>query len=160
MRPKAKWYTFTLKFSPSSFLLPGILLLSNLQQYLTRNRTVRRTHPRESAKARSRQRSAVCVFSPLPCPPTSCGLGAGGMIAPMAKQPSFTRPRPPAAAPPETPEPRWPALLAILAVGGLYTALPPALTLGPRWLFPGVVVVFLIPTVVSHHTGRHRVNAF
>jgi hypothetical protein len=55
---------------------------------------------------------------------------------------------------------RWPALLAILAVGGLYTALPPALTLGPRWLFPGVVVVLLIPTVVSHHTGRQRVNAF
>jgi hypothetical protein len=49
--------------------------------------------------------------------------------------------------------------VAILAVGGLYTALPPALTLGPRWLFPGVVLALLIPTVVSHHTGRHQLNA-
>jgi hypothetical protein len=51
----------------------------------------------------------------------------------------------------DAPEPRWPAVVAILAVGGLYTALPPALTLGPRWLFPGVVLALLIPTVVSHH---------
>jgi uncharacterized membrane protein len=58
------------------------------------------------------------------------------------------------------PEPRWPALIAILAVGGLYLALPPALTLHPRWLFPGVVLALLIPTVVSHHTGRHGLNAF
>lgn len=56
-------------------------------------------------------------------------------------------------------EPRWPAFIAILAVGGLYTALPDALTFGPRWLFPSLVVALLIPTVVSHHTGRHRLNA-
>jgi len=57
------------------------------------------------------------------------------------------------------PEPRWPAFIAILAVGGLSLALPPALTVGPRWLFPGVVLALLIPTVVSHHTGRHRLTA-
>ena len=56
-------------------------------------------------------------------------------------------------------EPRWPAFIAILAVGGLYTALPDELTFGPRWLFPSLVVALLIPTVVSHHTGRHRLNA-
>jgi len=60
----------------------------------------------------------------------------------------------------ETPdaEPRWPAFIAVIAVGGLYTALPDALTLGPRWLFPSLVLALLFPTVVSHHTGRHRLN--
>ena len=56
------------------------------------------------------------------------------------------------------PEPRWPAFIAIIAVGGLYAALPDALTMGPRWLFPAIVLVFLIPTILSHHTGRHRLN--
>jgi hypothetical protein len=55
-------------------------------------------------------------------------------------------------------EPRWPALIAVLAVGGIYTALPDALTLGPRWVFPTVVSALLIPSIVSHHTGRHRLN--
>ena len=55
-------------------------------------------------------------------------------------------------------EPRWPAFVAILAVGGLYAALPEVLTIGPRWLFPSVVVALLIPNIVSHHTGSHRLN--
>src|SRR5919108_6265057 len=55
-------------------------------------------------------------------------------------------------------EPRWPAFVAIVAVGGLYTALPDPLTLGPRWLFPSVVLALLIPTVISYHTGRHQLN--
>ena len=58
------------------------------------------------------------------------------------------------------PEPRWPAFVAVAAVGGLYTALPDALTLGPQWLFPSLIVALLIPTVVSHHTGRRRLNTF
>jgi hypothetical protein len=56
------------------------------------------------------------------------------------------------------PEPRWPAFVAVVAVGGLYAALPDALTLGPRWLFPSLVLALLLPTVVSHHTGRHRLH--
>ena len=56
-------------------------------------------------------------------------------------------------------EPRWPAVIAILAVGGLYTALPDSLTFGPDWLFPSLVLALLIPTSVSYHTGRHRLNA-
>jgi hypothetical protein len=56
------------------------------------------------------------------------------------------------------PEPRWPALIAILAVGGLYLALPATLTVGPRWLFPGTVIALLIPTVISHRTGKHNLN--
>jgi uncharacterized membrane protein len=56
------------------------------------------------------------------------------------------------------PEPRWLAFVAVIAVGGLYTALPDALTLGPRWLFPSAVLALLIPTVISHHTGKDRLN--
>src|SRR6266498_2153785 len=57
------------------------------------------------------------------------------------------------------PEPRWPAFIAVLAVGGIYAGLPDALTFGPHWLFPSLVLALLIPTVASHHTGRHRLNA-
>jgi uncharacterized membrane protein len=60
---------------------------------------------------------------------------------------------------PQDGEPRWLAFVAILAVGGLYAALPDVLTMGPRWLFPSVVLVLLIPNIVSHHAGRHRLNA-
>jgi len=56
------------------------------------------------------------------------------------------------------PEPRWPAIIAVLAVGGIYTALPKELRFGPWWLFPSLVLALLIPSVVSHHTGRHRLN--
>ncbi|MET0644367.1 MAG: hypothetical protein ABWZ17_08325, partial [Candidatus Binatia bacterium] len=55
-------------------------------------------------------------------------------------------------------ETRWPAFIAILAVGGLYTALPDSLTFGPNWLFPSLVLTLLIPTNISYHTGRHRLN--
>lgn len=56
------------------------------------------------------------------------------------------------------PEPRWPAIIAVLAVGGMYLALPPALIIGPRWLFPAVVGVLVVPTVVTHQIGKHHLN--
>jgi len=56
------------------------------------------------------------------------------------------------------PEPRWPAAIAVLAAGGLFLALPAYLTIGPRWLFPGVVGVLLVPTIVSHRSGHHHLN--
>src|ERR1700730_18247258 len=56
------------------------------------------------------------------------------------------------------PEPRWPAAIAVLAVGGLYLALPASLTIGPRWLFPGIIAVLLVPTVISHQAGKHHLN--
>jgi hypothetical protein len=56
-------------------------------------------------------------------------------------------------------EPRWPALIAILAAVGLYTGLPEELTVGPHWLFPGLVLGLSIPGIVFHHTGRHRLNS-
>jgi len=57
------------------------------------------------------------------------------------------------------PEPRWPALIAILAVGGLYTALPEELILGPRWLYPSIIGAMLVPTIISHQAGKHHLNA-
>jgi hypothetical protein len=57
-----------------------------------------------------------------------------------------------------TPEPRWPAAIAVVAVGGLSLALPSGLTVGPRWLFPAIISVLLVPTVVSHRTGRHHLD--
>src|SRR5215471_9616697 len=64
------------------------------------------------------------------------------------------------ATPHSAPEPRWPAFIAILVVGGLWLALPNALTVGPRWLFPSLVLALLIPTIIAHHTGKHHLNAF
>jgi uncharacterized membrane protein len=55
-------------------------------------------------------------------------------------------------------EPRWPALVAVVAVGGLYLALPSSLIVGPRWLFQIVVGALLIPTVITHQVGQHRLN--
>jgi len=56
-------------------------------------------------------------------------------------------------------EPRWPALIALLAVGGLYAALPSSLAVGgPRWLVIGIVLVLLIPAVIFHSSGQHHLN--
>jgi len=56
------------------------------------------------------------------------------------------------------PEPRWPAIIAILAVAGLYTALPQYLVLGPKWIFIIIVVILLIPTVITHVKEYHALN--
>jgi hypothetical protein len=57
-----------------------------------------------------------------------------------------------------TPEPRWPALIAVAAVGGLYLAVPAGLTIGPRWLFPALIGVLLVPTALSHWAGQHHLD--
>src|SRR6266571_4157147 len=58
----------------------------------------------------------------------------------------------------DKPEPRWQALLALVAIGGIYLALPPWFTVGPTWLLPALIAVLLIPTVVTHRMGRHSLN--
>lgn len=58
----------------------------------------------------------------------------------------------------DKPEPRWQALLAVLAVGAIYLALPRDLTVGPTWLLPTLIVVLLIPTVVAHKAGKRSLN--
>jgi hypothetical protein len=59
---------------------------------------------------------------------------------------------------PEPGEPRWPALLAVLAVGGIVMALPTSLTLGPRWLVLVLVAGVLVPSVISHRRGQHTLD--
>src|SRR5262249_41624566 len=55
-------------------------------------------------------------------------------------------------------EPRWPAVVAILAVGGIYLGMPSFLTLGPRWLLLLLVSILLVPTIVSHRLGNQKIN--
>src|SRR5947207_2191301 len=58
----------------------------------------------------------------------------------------------------DKPEPRWQALVALLAVGAIYLALPRSLIIGPIWLLPTLIVVLLVPTVVSHRAGKRSLN--
>lgn len=53
-------------------------------------------------------------------------------------------------------EPLWPPFVAMLAVGGLYAALPPSL-LGntPRWLLVAIVVGLAVTIFVLHHLNNH-----
>ena len=56
------------------------------------------------------------------------------------------------------PEPRWHAVIAALATVALYVALPPGLTVGPRWAQPALTVLLLIPTMLLHRVGKHRLD--
>lgn len=56
------------------------------------------------------------------------------------------------------PEPRWPALIAIIAVAGLYIALPRSLVFGPKWLFVALIGALLVPTVLTHWKKYHALN--
>jgi len=58
----------------------------------------------------------------------------------------------------DKPEPRWQVVLALLAISGIYLALPPWFTVGPTWLLPGLIAVLLVPTVMTHRMGRHSLN--
>lgn len=55
-------------------------------------------------------------------------------------------------------EPRWPAALALLAVGGLRFALPESLSVGPEWLLIAVVLVLIIPLTWARYRGMDRLN--
>ncbi len=59
---------------------------------------------------------------------------------------------------PRTAEPRWPAILALLATGGLHFAIPAPLRFGQEWLLLAVVTALLIPTVVAHKAGKLVLN--
>ena len=58
------------------------------------------------------------------------------------------------------PEPRWPALVAMVAAACLYWALPEPLSLGPRWGLLVVIFVLLVPLVISNRQGAHNVARF
>lgn len=57
-----------------------------------------------------------------------------------------------------TAEPRWPAVLALLAAGGLHFVIPAPLRFGQEWLLLVVVTILLIPTVVAHRVGKDLLN--
>lgn len=57
-------------------------------------------------------------------------------------------------------EPRWLAVVAMLAVGLLFMALPGYLSLGPKWLLLAVVAALLVPTIFSHRAGRYETVRF
>jgi hypothetical protein len=59
---------------------------------------------------------------------------------------------------PKTAEPRWPAVLALLATGGLHFVIPARLRFGQEWLLLVVVTLLLIPTVVAHRVGKQLLN--
>jgi hypothetical protein len=50
-------------------------------------------------------------------------------------------------------EPRWPAAIALLAVGGLRLALPGSLSAGPSWMLLVVVGMLMVPIVWAYYCG-------
>jgi hypothetical protein len=64
-----------------------------------------------------------------------------------------------APAPPSIrPEPRWPASLALIAIGGIRLALPQSLSFGPAWLLLALVVALTLPIVWTRRSGRATLN--
>src|SRR5438477_9076250 len=59
---------------------------------------------------------------------------------------------------PTNAEPRWVAVVALIAVAWLYMALPSWLSVGPKWALLVTVIVLLIPTVAFHRAGKHSLN--
>jgi len=55
-------------------------------------------------------------------------------------------------------EPRWPALVALFAVGGLRLAIPSFLSFGPDWLLLLLVGILVIPTVLARRGGNLKLN--
>ena len=55
-------------------------------------------------------------------------------------------------------EPRWPALVALFAVGGLRLAIPSFLSFGPDWLLLLVVGILVVPTVLARRGGNLKLN--
>ena len=58
----------------------------------------------------------------------------------------------------KNPEPRWPAIVAILAVCGLRFALPEGLSVGPNWMLFIPVAMLLIPSVITHRKSARKIN--
>jgi hypothetical protein len=64
---------------------------------------------------------------------------------------------------PQTPkrlEPRWHAMVAIFAVGGLRLALPRELAVGPDWLFLIVVGALAVLYLLAAQLDKHKLSSF
>ena len=59
----------------------------------------------------------------------------------------------------ERPEPRWPAVIGVLAAVALHFALPADLRFGPPGVLAGLVVTLLAIAWIARHVGLHHVNA-
>ena len=57
-------------------------------------------------------------------------------------------------------EPRWPAALAMLSIGGLYYALPSQLTVGPDGLVLVLIAMLTIPAIISHRYGNLQLSQY
>ena len=56
-------------------------------------------------------------------------------------------------------EPLWPPFVAMLALGGLYSALPPSLLGGaPRWSMAVIVICLGVPLLFLHHGHNHLLS--
>ncbi len=55
-------------------------------------------------------------------------------------------------------EPRWLAIVAMIAAGLVYAALPSSLSVGPDWLLLAIMMGALVPSVISHWTGHHKAD--
>lgn len=55
-------------------------------------------------------------------------------------------------------EPRWLALVAMLATGLVYAALPSNLSVGPDWLLLALMVAVMVPALILHRAGNHKVD--
>lgn len=54
---------------------------------------------------------------------------------------------------------RWPALSALLALGGLYAALPSSLLIGgSRWLPLAVISLLIVPVIITYYKGAYHAN--
>ena len=60
--------------------------------------------------------------------------------------------------PPLEVEPRWPVVVALLTVSGLYAALPVSLAVIPQWYLLIIVLALLVPTRLAHYRGHHNLN--
>lgn len=55
-------------------------------------------------------------------------------------------------------EPRWPAVMALVAIGAVDYTMPASLTLGPDWLVLVLVAALALPALVSYRIGYWRVS--
>ncbi len=55
-------------------------------------------------------------------------------------------------------EPRWPAVMALLALGGLHLALPESMTAGPDWLLLLLIGLLTASLVLARRLGRPELN--
>lgn len=53
---------------------------------------------------------------------------------------------------------RWPAVLALLAIGGAYSVLSDRLTFIPDWLQGTIILALAIPAIIFRLKGNHFIN--